>query len=174
MMIVDNNRCYVAVNDAACNLLKRDRRQLIGATIDSISANSDSDQIDEVWQSFLQSGSLCGQYSLLDGNGQEVAVKFNASANILPGRHLTIFVMADDEIVEEVVADDAGLSPREVQIIALIANGNRGAEVADLLALSPDTVRVHVRNAMRKLDARTRAHAVAQALNRGLISLDEN
>jgi DNA-binding NarL/FixJ family response regulator len=62
------------------------------------------------------------------------------------------------------------LSPREREIMGLLSKGLSGEEVASQLYLSPETVRTHVRNAMGKLGAATRAHAVALALQRGEIS----
>lgn len=56
------------------------------------------------------------------------------------------------------------LSPREREILAMLAGGNTVAEIAADLYLSPFTVRTHVRNAKDKLQARTTAHAVAIAL----------
>ena len=53
------------------------------------------------------------------------------------------------------------LSPREREILELLAGGLNGEEVAQRLVISAETVRTHVRNAMNKLRARTRAHAVA-------------
>jgi DNA-binding NarL/FixJ family response regulator len=62
------------------------------------------------------------------------------------------------------------LSPREREILGLLSQGLSGEEAAKQLFLSSETVRTHVRNAMTKLDAATRAHAVALALQRGEIS----
>jgi DNA-binding NarL/FixJ family response regulator len=62
------------------------------------------------------------------------------------------------------------LSPREREILGLLSQGLSGEEVAKQLFLSSETVRTHVRNAMSKLGAATRAHAVALALQRGEIS----
>jgi DNA-binding NarL/FixJ family response regulator len=62
------------------------------------------------------------------------------------------------------------LSPREGEILALLAHGLSGEQAAQQLFLSPETVRTHVRNAMAKLDASTRVHAVALAMQRGEIS----
>jgi DNA-binding NarL/FixJ family response regulator len=62
------------------------------------------------------------------------------------------------------------LSPREREILGLLSNGLSGEEAAKQLFLSSETVRTHVRNAMTKLGAATRAHAVALALQRGEIS----
>lgn len=56
------------------------------------------------------------------------------------------------------------LSRRERQILDLLAAGHTGEEVAQALVISPETVRTHIRNAMEKLQARTRTHAVALAL----------
>lgn len=61
------------------------------------------------------------------------------------------------------------LRPREREVLGLIASGLTGPEVAERLVLSPDTVRSHVRHAMERLGARTRAHAVALALAAGEI-----
>ena len=53
--------------------------------------------------------------------------------------------------------------------MGLLSRGLSGEEVAKQLFLSPETVRTHVRNAMSKLGAATRAHAVALSLQRGEI-----
>ena len=61
------------------------------------------------------------------------------------------------------------LSPREREVLDHLAKGMTGEEVAVRLGLSPETVRTHVRNAMDKLEAHTRVHAVAIALRQGEI-----
>ena len=60
-------------------------------------------------------------------------------------------------------------SSREREVLALLAGGATDRQVAASLHLSPATVRTHVRNAKTKLGARTRAQAVALALQRHLI-----
>lgn len=62
------------------------------------------------------------------------------------------------------------LSPREREILALLADGLTGVEAGKRLFLSPETIRTHVRNAMTKLEAHTRVHAVALALREREIS----
>jgi DNA-binding CsgD family transcriptional regulator len=57
------------------------------------------------------------------------------------------------------------LTPREREILSMLAGGNTVAEIAKELYLSPFTVRTHIRNAKDKLQARTTAHAVAIALD---------
>ena len=61
------------------------------------------------------------------------------------------------------------ISPREREVLGLLAEGLRNEDIAARLGLSPDTVRAHIRNAMRKLDADTRTHAVALALRQSLL-----
>lgn len=63
------------------------------------------------------------------------------------------------------------LTAREREVLELLAGGLTGEEVAVELQLSPETVRTHVRNAMSKLDARTRVHALALAVRRRQIQL---
>jgi DNA-binding NarL/FixJ family response regulator len=59
------------------------------------------------------------------------------------------------------VSQLALLSPREREIIDLLAEGLTGPAIAARLVLSPETIRTHVRNAMTKLGAKTRVQAVA-------------
>lgn len=59
-----------------------------------------------------------------------------------------------------------GLTDREREILDLLAEGLSGAEIANRLVLSPETVRTHVRNAMTKLGASTRSQAVALSVRR--------
>lgn len=58
------------------------------------------------------------------------------------------------------------LSSRESQMLTMLAEGLTGEEIAQRLVLSPETVRTHIRNAMEKLDARTRVEAVVKAIDR--------
>jgi DNA-binding CsgD family transcriptional regulator len=61
------------------------------------------------------------------------------------------------------------LSERELAVLDQIAQGTATEEVARRLHVSPHTVRTHIKNILRKLDARTRAHAVAIALSEDAI-----
>jgi DNA-binding CsgD family transcriptional regulator len=61
------------------------------------------------------------------------------------------------------------LSAREREIVRLVALGNTGPEIAEELRITHETVRTHVRNAMDKAGARSRAHLVAKALGEGLV-----
>jgi DNA-binding NarL/FixJ family response regulator len=60
------------------------------------------------------------------------------------------------------------LRPREREILDLLAEGLSGEQAADRLFLSPETVRKHLYNAMGRLEAKTRVHAVAMILQERL------
>ncbi len=64
------------------------------------------------------------------------------------------------------------LSPRELEILKLIARGQTNKEIANQLAISEGTVRVHASNVFSKLGCSDRAQAVAVAFHRGIICLD--
>ena len=66
------------------------------------------------------------------------------------------------------------LSNREREILDLLAQGLTGEQVAEKLVLSAETVKTHIRNAMSKLEAHTRVHAIAIALREGFISPPDN
>jgi two-component system nitrate/nitrite response regulator NarL len=71
-----------------------------------------------------------------------------------------------DPRLMQLMATTAGtlLSPRERQVVDLLAAGRTSAQVAEDLTISPMTAETHVRNAMRSLGVHTRAHAVAEAV----------
>jgi two-component system, NarL family, response regulator len=64
------------------------------------------------------------------------------------------------------------LTPREVEIVALVAEGLRNREIATQLGVSDETVGVHLRNIFAKLDVNDRTAAVNVSLRRGIIHLD--
>jgi PAS domain S-box-containing protein len=65
---------------------------------------------------------------------------------------------------------DPRVTPRQREILVLIASGLSTAEVARELTLSPETVRNHLRNASRELRAHTRVEAIAAAQRLGLLA----
>jgi DNA-binding NarL/FixJ family response regulator len=70
----------------------------------------------------------------------------------------------------EHAAEDA-LSPLEVRVLRLIAEGNSNKEIAALLSVTEDSVKGHVRNILSKLNANDRTHAAMIGLKRGIIEL---
>lgn len=67
-------------------------------------------------------------------------------------------------------ANPQGLTSRELEVLPLLAEGLRNAEIADRLATSPRTIEHHVSGVLMKLNARSRAEAVRRAIELGLLS----
>ncbi len=65
------------------------------------------------------------------------------------------------------------LTSRETQILNYIANGNSNKQIAYILQISEQTIKNHVSNILRKLNANDRAHAVVLAIRYGWISAEE-
>ena len=66
-------------------------------------------------------------------------------------------------------SNEAELTPRELEVLGLVADGLRNADIAERLFLSPRTVDHHVSAILRKLDARSRGEATAAAGRLGLL-----
>jgi len=63
------------------------------------------------------------------------------------------------------------LSARQLEVLGLIAQGKKDAEIGTLLHIKPSTVSTTCANIKRKLRAKNRAHMVTLAVGRGLITL---
>ena len=63
------------------------------------------------------------------------------------------------------------LSEREIAVLKLVADGNRNRDIGERLFITEETVKVHIRHIMEKLDANDRTQAVAIAVRRGIIQL---
>ena len=69
--------------------------------------------------------------------------------------------------------EDVRLAPREAEVLKWVANGKTALDVAAILNLSEHTVRHYIENARFRLGALNQTHAVARALARNLISVQE-
>jgi DNA-binding NarL/FixJ family response regulator len=63
------------------------------------------------------------------------------------------------------------LTPREVEVLSLVAQGMANKEIADRLGTSDGTIRIHLQHILSKLGASDRTHAVTIALQRGIFRL---
>lgn len=62
------------------------------------------------------------------------------------------------------------LTPRRVEVLTQLAHGASVEEIAESLGIARETGRVHLRNARRRLGARSRTHAITLAVQRGTIT----
>jgi PAS domain S-box-containing protein len=175
MLIADDDRVYIDANRPALRLLGMSRAAMLGRRIDDLAARHLRTGIPERWEAFLRLGSAAGSYEYIGGDGQPVPFDYSATANVLPGAHLIILLEREASpgargLPEKRRAHGA-LTPREREVLRMVAMGNTGQEIARALVVSPETVSTHVRNIREKLGARSRAHALAIALRRGEIDL---
>lgn len=134
-------------------------------------------------------------HGLRETLGDDVAIVFVSGARIDPVDVASgLLVGADDYIVKPVDPDelvarvgalsrrvqgkrtdggDGGavprLTPRENEVLGLLADGRSQREMAQLLSISPKTVGLHIEHILGKLDVHSRAEAVAAAYRRKLI-----
>jgi DNA-binding NarL/FixJ family response regulator len=66
---------------------------------------------------------------------------------------------------------DEELTAREIEVLGKVAGGNRNRDIAELLFISEDTVKVHVKHIMDKLRAKDRTQALTIAIRRGIVQL---
>jgi DNA-binding CsgD family transcriptional regulator len=85
-----------------------------------------------------------------------------------PGEHADATVVV---LGEPPPAPDVALTPRELDVLALIAEGASNKVIARRLAISIHTVKFHIASLLDKLDAQGRAEAVAQGARLGAIRL---
>jgi DNA-binding NarL/FixJ family response regulator len=69
-------------------------------------------------------------------------------------------------------ASQPPLTPREIEVLTLVAQGHRNKEIASLLHLSEETVPVHLKNIFAKLKVNERTAAVNVALRRGIVHIE--
>lgn len=175
MVIVDNDRRHVEVNAAARLLARMSLRELRGLRIDDLTAEGDLPGLHAAWEKLFERGTLSDRYAVRFKDGSTLWLYYEAIVNALPGQHLIAFVPADwpgDELEELQPAaqrrSPSRLSPRQVEVLRLVAIGGNANQIAQELSISEATVRTHVKNILERLGARNRAHAVALALGAGV------
>jgi PAS domain S-box-containing protein len=173
MALVDERRRNLDVNGAFVKLLGYPRSEILGAPTWRFVAGGPL-LSDVEWAGVLRSAPFTSELGLITADGTVVEVQSAITPEVVTGHNLALFVALSTSRwgryfrrdIEDSATTEA-LSPRECEIVRMIAMGSTGPEIADQLHLSHYTVRTHVRNAMSKLGARSRAHLVARALGEG-------
>jgi PAS domain S-box-containing protein len=186
MALIDRDRRCVEVNDATLRLFRYTRDEVIGQRAGRTVTDSDPGDADRRWGQLLRTNELYGEDTVGHPSGRPMRVSYAAHGSFISGRWLALFVTLSArfepngvELIRtvqetpEMKDDGAGrrapaLTPREREVVRLVALGASTRQIAADLFLSPATVRSHVRNAMVKTDAHTRAQLVAIVLGDGL------
>jgi PAS domain S-box-containing protein len=174
MALVDADRRLVDVNGAFVRVLGYERKALIGQPIRRL-VDGGPLLSEPEWKAALAEGRHAGEAKLLCALGERVAVQWASTTEVVTGRQLTLVVALSTSRWgarfrrAEPSGESQALSGREREVVRLVALGYTGPEIADQLQIAHDTVRTHVRNAMVKVGARSRAHLVAKAFGQGLV-----
>jgi DNA-binding CsgD family transcriptional regulator len=178
MVTVDNDRSYTAANRAARLLFRLSLAEMKEHTLSDFTPPHMRLLLEDAWSRLMRDGSVASPFDVRFLDGSELRIIYCAIANALPGAHLIVFAPADwpeDELGLIAVVDSdpalAPLSPREREVLTLIAAGADLEQIGGELSISVHTVRTHVLNAYHKLGANNRAHAIALAMQQGLIDL---
>jgi DNA-binding CsgD family transcriptional regulator len=180
MALLDRDRYYVAVNDAWLDLFQCRREDVIGRGAGRSVIGAHTSARSEPWDRLLATGELYGERVVAYPNRRPVRVSYAAHAIDVNGQWRALFVTLSARVEPggaELIGtsrptthglSSAGLTPREREVVRRVALGATTRRIASDLFLSPATVRSHIRNAMSKTNAHTRAQLVAIVLGEGL------
>jgi DNA-binding CsgD family transcriptional regulator len=175
MLLVDDGRRIIDVNGAYLQLLGYRRVDVVGRPLYEFAAGGPLMTRQE-WAAALATRRFNGDAELVGADGGTVGVQWGATTELVTGRLLVLVVALSvsgrGRGLRLAGAPEAGggaLSDREREIVRLVALGGTSPEIADQLQISHHTVRTHLRNSMKKVGARSRAHLVAKALGEGLV-----
>ena len=104
-------------------------------------------------------------YILKEANSEQLVRAIEKVAASEPGS----VAYVDQQLIPNVLSRDEMLTPRELEILQLLADGMSNGDVAAKLFISQETVKSHVRHILTKLEADTRTHAVAIAMREAMI-----
>ena len=174
MVLMDDQRKIYDVNGAFLKMLGYDRKTVVGRHAWEFVAGGPLLTPQE-WADEVARRRFTGEVTTIAADGTLIAVQWGADTEVVTGKRMVLFVAMSTSrwggrFRRELTRDSGAtgtLSAREREIVRLVAMGASGPEIADELNIAHDTVRTHVRNAMTKLNARSRAHLVAKALGEG-------
>jgi ATP/maltotriose-dependent transcriptional regulator MalT len=175
MVLVDCERRYVDANRSARLWFRLTRDELRTYALGELAPADQLQDIEREWARLLEAGCLAGQHVAVKPDGSRINVTYYALARVLPELHVVVFAPADWPIDELATIEQDGsepaaqLTPREIEVLTLAADGLGGKELAEELVLSPGTVNTHFKHIYEKLGAPNRAAAVAKAMRLGLI-----
>ena len=106
---------------------------------------------------------------LVDGDGKRVQVQVSAAPLYDGHRIVGVFGLVPHQETKAAPDPHPHLTPRQNQILHLLAHGRSTAQIAAELHLSTDTVRNHIRRLLRALDAHSRIEALAVAHRTGIL-----
>ncbi|HEY8763767.1 MAG TPA: LuxR C-terminal-related transcriptional regulator [Solirubrobacteraceae bacterium] len=175
MVMVDGRRRYIEANRPARLAFRLSLDELRALTVDDHTPSGLTADLEQTWARLLDTGWVAGRHRVTGRDGSRFDIVYCGLAHVLPGLQLAAFAPADWpegelEVTEAGRSDPiVSLTPRELEVLTLAADGLGGLELAERLVLSPATVRTHFKNIYEKFSVQNRAAAVAKAMRLGVI-----
>jgi PAS domain S-box-containing protein len=173
MWLLDEQARVLDVNAAMIELRGQTREEIVRAVRFDTMPPAERAGAMRDWQAVLRTGEGSGKRVLVRPETGDLEYEWAARSGRIGGRRFVVAVMTRVDAVPRSGGGDreaGALTPREREVVTLIALGHDTREIAASLYVSPYTVRAHVRNSMSKLGASTRAQLAATALSGGLIT----
>ncbi|MDX6588084.1 MAG: two-component system, NarL family, nitrate/nitrite response regulator NarL [Solirubrobacterales bacterium] len=179
MTMHDGGRQHIDANRPAQLMARSSLADMQRLTVNDFMPPDQLPVMDAIWVQMLDTGLAAGPGPrVLTGRlGAPMEIVIWGMANALPGLHLFACVptyWSKDEIgvLEDEIEESPGppLTPRELEVLQLAADGFSTPAIAERLILSPATVTTHFGNIYLKLSVPGRAAAVAKAMRLGLIA----
>lgn len=172
LALTDDSRRITRVNRAFTDLLGYSPEHATTMRLDDLVAPGTTPVALPLWD-VRTAGTRSAHVTVVGSDGSHVAVRYGALSSVIKGSHLVVLAPGTAGRPADRGSGrrhSGKLTRREQESLRLVARGMTTTIAAQQLGISPETVRTHVRNAMNKLGARTRAQAIAVALRDGEIS----
>ena len=177
IVLVDEARRFVDANTPALLAVRLNLEQLRGLRVDDLTPEDYWPVLEDAWNRLITTGYDAGPSEVASPAETRLEVGYYALAEVLPGIHLVAFAPAswpERELIRSLDLSEsherAPLTPRELEVLELAAEGEGARQIAAELVVSPSTVRTHFEHIYSKLGVRDRAAAVAKAMRLGLIA----
>lgn len=174
MVMVDGRRRYL-INRAARLTLRLSLDEMRTYAINDLTSSHLILVIEYARERLADTGSVVGCDQITGSNGRRLDIIYLGLSHVMPGLQLIAFAPADSpegdsgETERDHPDRRASLTPREIEMLALAADGLSGPELAQRLVLSPYTIHSHFKHIYEKLGVQNRAAAVAKAMRIGVI-----
>ena len=119
VLIANDRGVYVDANPAACDLLGVSYNEVIGRTISDFTEEDYRAETSRTWEQFLKEGTMRGVFRLQRPDGKVVEVDFSATANFLPGRHLSML----RDVTERRKLEEQLRQSQKLESVGMLAGG---------------------------------------------------
>ncbi len=167
MALLTLDRRYLAINRAWVTLIGYRREAVIGRRVDSVLVPDDPGSLDAPWQHLERRGEWEGERTIVTADGQQVMVQYAMRSVHLDGRDVVLSVILRSSHEPMRTSSGGRVARRDAQPARdrdrwpRRNGGRRAREIANDLGIAESTVKTHLRNAMRKVGARSQAQLVA-------------